>query len=66
LSMQVRPNHLGMALARHRRAGGLQEDDGRWSVEGSGEVQAERYGRLVISGGLVHSYFRPLPPKHRP
>jgi hypothetical protein len=42
LSMQVRPNHLGMALARHRRAGWLQEDDGRWSVQGSGEVQAER------------------------
>jgi len=30
--MQVRPNHLGMALQRHRRAGRLQEDDGRWSV----------------------------------
>jgi hypothetical protein len=42
LSMQVRPNHLGMALVRHRRAGRLQEDDGRWSVQGSGEVEAER------------------------
>src|SRR5437763_6681221 len=31
-SMQVRPNHLGMALQRHRRAGRLREDDGRWSV----------------------------------
>jgi hypothetical protein len=30
--MQVRPNHLGMALARHRRAGRLQEEDGRWST----------------------------------
>ena len=30
--MQVRPNHLGMALARHRRAGRLQEEDGRWSM----------------------------------
>jgi hypothetical protein len=30
--MQVRPNHLGMALQRHRRAGRLQEDDGRWSM----------------------------------
>ena|SRR5204863_4524343 len=30
--MQVRPNHLGMALQRHRRAGRLREDDGRWSV----------------------------------
>jgi hypothetical protein len=32
LGMQVRPNHLGMALARHRRADRLQEDDGRWSM----------------------------------
>lgn len=30
--MQVRPNHLGMALQRHRRAGRLQEEDGRWSM----------------------------------
>ena len=28
--MQVRPNHLGMALQRHRRAGRLEERDGRW------------------------------------
>ena len=32
LGMQVRPNHLGMALQRHRRAGRLQEVDGRWST----------------------------------
>src|ERR1051325_5453494 len=31
-AMQVRPNHLGMALARHRRAGRLQEYEGRWSM----------------------------------
>ena len=30
--LRVRPNHLGMALQRHRRAGRLQEDDGRWSA----------------------------------
>jgi hypothetical protein len=30
--MQVRSNHLGMALQRHRRAGRLQEVDGRWSA----------------------------------
>jgi hypothetical protein len=30
--MQVRPNHLGMALQRHRRTGRLQEADGRWSI----------------------------------
>jgi hypothetical protein len=30
--MQVRPNHLGMALQRHRRAGRLIEHDGNWSM----------------------------------
>ena len=30
--MQVRPNHLGMALQRHRRAGRLAQRDGRWSM----------------------------------
>jgi hypothetical protein len=30
--MRVRPNHLGMALQRHRRAGRLQEEDGRWAM----------------------------------
>ena len=30
--MQVRPNHLGMALQRHRRAGRLSERDARWST----------------------------------
>src|SRR3954469_16214080 len=30
--MQVRANHLGMALQRHRRGGRLQEEDGRWSI----------------------------------
>jgi hypothetical protein len=28
--MQVRPNHLGMALQRHRRGGRLEQRDGRW------------------------------------
>lgn len=28
--LQVRPNHLGMALQRHRRAGRLEQRDGRW------------------------------------
>ena len=37
--MQVRPNHLGMALARHRRAGRVKEDNGRWSmVQPTGEA----------------------------
>jgi hypothetical protein len=39
LGMQVRPNHLGMALQRHRRAGRLQQDDRRWSI-GQIEEQA--------------------------
>jgi hypothetical protein len=30
LGMQVRPNHLGMALQRHRRAGRLEQRDLRW------------------------------------
>ena len=28
--LQVRPNHLGMALQRHRRAGRIEQRDGRW------------------------------------
>jgi hypothetical protein len=28
--MTVRPNHLGMALQRHRRAGRLELRDQRW------------------------------------
>jgi hypothetical protein len=30
--LQVRPNHLGMALQRHRRTGRLEQRDGRWSM----------------------------------
>ena len=30
LDMQVRPNHLGMALQRHRRAGRLEQRDLLW------------------------------------
>src|SRR5712691_5232041 len=30
LGMQVRPNHLGMALQRHRRAGRLDQRDLLW------------------------------------
>ena len=32
LGMQVRPNHLGRALQRHRVSGRLSESDGRWSM----------------------------------
>jgi hypothetical protein len=34
--MQVRANHLGMALQRHRRAGRLEQHDSHWSVPGGG------------------------------
>jgi hypothetical protein len=37
LGMQVRANHLGMALQRHRRAGRLSEHDARWSMAQAGE-----------------------------
>jgi len=30
--MTVRPNHLGMALQRHRRAGPLENRNQRWYV----------------------------------
>jgi hypothetical protein len=30
--MQVRANHLGRALQRHRVSGRLSESDGRWSI----------------------------------
>jgi hypothetical protein len=32
LGMAVRPNHLGIALQRHRRAGRLESRDGRWHL----------------------------------
>ena len=33
--MAVRPNHLGMALHRHRRAGRLEARDQRWYLASS-------------------------------
>ncbi len=37
--MQVRPNHLGMALQRHRSGGRLSEHDGSWSMaQSAGEA----------------------------
>lgn len=35
--MSVRPNHLGIALQRHRRAGRLENRDQRWYAPQSGE-----------------------------
>ena len=37
--MTVRPNHLGIALQRHRRAGRLENRDQRWYLQSS--VQSE-------------------------
>jgi hypothetical protein len=37
--MTVRPNHLGIALQRHRRAGRLENRDQRWYLSSS--VQSE-------------------------
>ena len=36
LGMQVRPNHLGMALQRHRRAGRLEQRDLLWYPHSAG------------------------------
>jgi hypothetical protein len=40
LGMQVRPNHLGMALQRHRRAGRLEQRDLRWYPQQSPHAEA--------------------------
>ena len=32
--LKIRPNHLGMALQRHRRAGRLRLHDQRWYLPG--------------------------------
>jgi hypothetical protein len=40
LGMAVRPNHLGMALHRHRRAGRLEHRDQRWYFVRSAESSA--------------------------
>ena len=38
--MAVRPNHLGIALQRHRRAGRLENRDQRWHLPSGGEQSA--------------------------
>jgi hypothetical protein len=40
--MTVRPNHLGIALQRHRRGGRLENRDQRWYLPPS--VQSEQSG----------------------
>jgi hypothetical protein len=41
--MTVRPNHLGIALQRHRRAGRLENRDQRWYLPRS--MQSEQSGQ---------------------
>jgi hypothetical protein len=41
--MTVRPNHLGIALQRHRRGGRLENRDQRWYLPPS--VQSEQSGQ---------------------
>jgi hypothetical protein len=43
--MTVRPNHLGIALQRHRRAGRLENRDQRWYLPPS--AQSEQSGQSV-------------------
>lgn len=41
LGMAVRPNHLGIALQRHRRAGRLENRDDRWFLPPSAQGNAQ-------------------------
>ncbi len=41
LGMSVRPNHLGIALQRHRRAGRLENRDQRWYLPQSAHGNAQ-------------------------
>ena len=42
LGMAVRPNHLGIALQRHRRAGRLESRDSRWYLPHSARGMAQQ------------------------
>jgi hypothetical protein len=41
LGMAVRPNHLGIALQRHRRAGRLENRDQRWFLPQSAQASMQ-------------------------
>jgi len=49
--MQVRPNHLGMALQRHRRAGRLEQRSLLWHLRQSAEDEAAPSGARVSRPG---------------
>lgn len=46
--MTVRPNHLGIALQRHRRAGRLENRDQRWYLPAS--AQREQSDHAAMTG----------------
>jgi len=46
--MTVRPNHLGIALQRHRRAGRLENRDQRWHLPAS--AQREQSDHAAAAG----------------
>ena len=48
LGMTVRPNHLGIALQRHRRAGRLENRDQRWYLPAS--AQREQSEQAAAAG----------------
>jgi hypothetical protein len=43
LGMTVRPNHLGIALQRHRRAGRLENRDQRWHLPASAQREQSEH-----------------------
>ena len=45
--MTVRPNHLGIALQRHRRAGRLDNRDQRWHLPPSGQREQSDHAAMT-------------------
>jgi hypothetical protein len=45
--MTVRPNHLGIALQRHRRAGRLDNRDQRWHLPASGQREQSDHAAMT-------------------
>src|SRR5947209_17224915 len=47
LGMTVRPNHLGIALQRHRRAGRLENRDQRWHLPASAQRDQSEHAAMT-------------------
>jgi len=47
LGMTVRPNHLGIALQRHRRAGRLENRDQRWYLPASAQREQSEHAAMT-------------------